>query len=116
MAKAVAQSNGAGAEETPRLLPAAYGDLAGAAGWETARNCGSEREFFRSVETKKAEADENGKTFGRAVMDGGDGNPGSFFRLLAKRALRRNRPPGDIVSEEGAGEGGSAAVPLPAWR
>ena len=49
-------------------------------------------------------------------MDGGDGNPGSFFRLVSKGALRRNRTPGDVPGEEGAGEGGSAAVPPPAWR
>ena len=66
------------------------------------------------METK--EADENGEAFGRAVMDGGDGNPGSFFRLVSKGELRRNQTPGDVPGEEGAGEGGSAAVPPPAWR
>ena len=65
------------------------------------------------METK--EADKNGEAFGRAVMDGGDGNPGSFFRLVSKGELRRNQTPGDVPGEEGAGEGGSAAVPPPAW-
>ena len=37
------QAKGAGVGDQPRLLPAAYGDLAGTTGWETARSCGDER-------------------------------------------------------------------------
>ena len=44
VAKALGASNGAGAEDSPRLPPAAYGDLAGAAGEETAHSCGEETE------------------------------------------------------------------------
>ena len=43
MAKAVARAKGAGVGDQPPIRPAAYGDLAGTAGWETVRSCSEER-------------------------------------------------------------------------
>ena len=71
-------------------------------------------EVVCSIETKEAE--EVGRTFSRVVMGGGDGNPGSFFLLLGEESAAMEPDAGNVPGKEGSGEGGSVAVPPPAWR
>ena len=91
MAKAVARAKGAGVGDQPRLPPAAYSDLAGTAGWETARNCGKER--GDDSRRRIGGGGRGWKAFCRAVWTTRDVNTGSIFWMpVEERCGRTGRP------------------------